>query len=81
MIPLVNTDLLLKVPMRVFGLLTERGENTTVFTVFGTPIGSGSVDWVVVRIDLKTLFPRDCKEEDYRRWYSSIYCERLFCYV
>ena len=55
-------------PLRVYGLLTEPGENTTVFTVFGTEHGVQGVDWIIVTIDLKSVFERECTVEDYKRW-------------
>jgi hypothetical protein len=50
----------------VFGLQTEPGENTTVFTIFGTTASSSSINWIVVRVDLRTVFERDCTAADYR---------------
>ena len=55
-------------PLRVYGLLTEPGENTTAFTVFGTEHGVQGVDWIIVTIDLKSVFERECTVEDYKRW-------------
>jgi sortilin-related receptor len=58
-------------PLKVFGLLTEPGENTTVFTIFGTVGGSNSIRWIIVRIDLRSVFERNCTESDYKRWSPS----------
>ena len=52
----------------ILGLLTEPGENTTTFTVFGTEHGVQGVDWIIVTIDLKSVFERECTVEDYKRW-------------
>ena len=41
-------------PIRVYGLITEPGENTTVFTMFGSR--PGSHQWVIVTVDLKAAF-------------------------
>ena len=45
--------------LRVYGLLTEPGENTTAFAVFGTEHGVQGVDWIIVTIDLKSVFERE----------------------
>ena len=42
-------------PMRIYGLITEPGENTTVFTLFGSKSGS-SHQWVIVTVDFKSAF-------------------------
>jgi len=56
-------------PIRIFGLITEPGENTTVFTMFGTEAKPGqSIDWIIVRVDLASVFDRNCTSEDYKNW-------------
>ena len=58
-------------PLRIFGLLTEPGENTTIFTMFGTasPLLAGSpIDWIIVKVDLRDAFDHDCTLDDYKRW-------------
>jgi hypothetical protein len=36
---------------RIFGLITEPGENTTVFTMFGTKAKPGQpIDWIIVKV-------------------------------
>jgi len=56
-------------PIRIFGLITEPGENTTVFTMFGTEAKPNAhIDWIIVRVDLATVFKRNCTEEDYKNW-------------
>lgn len=60
-----------KEPLRVFGLLTEPGENTTIFTMFGTaknPAGGSGIDWIIIKVDLKTVFANECTEDDYKKW-------------
>ena len=37
-------------PLRVYGLLTEPGENTTTFTIFGTEHGVQGVDWIIITV-------------------------------
>ena len=44
-------------PMRIFGLITEPGENTTIFTMFGTKFQPGkSIDWIIIKVDLSSVF-------------------------
>ena len=38
--------------LKVYGLLTEPGENSTTFTVFGTEHGGSSVNWIIVTVSL-----------------------------
>ncbi|GFS01585.1 sortilin-related receptor [Elysia marginata] len=53
--------------MRVYGLLTEPGENTTVFTVFGSPVSHHS--WTIIQVDMKDVFDgKKCQESDYKMW-------------
>ena len=40
-----------KEPIKVYGLLTEPGENSTTFTIFGTETVSG-VDWIVITVTI-----------------------------
>ena len=56
-------------PIRIFGLITEPGENTTVFTMFGTQSSpSPTIDWIIVRVDLRSVFDRNCTDVDYKDW-------------
>lgn len=57
-----------KEPIKVFGLLTEPGETTTTFTVFGTSAASVGVDWVIIKVDLGKVFNHNCTDDDYKRW-------------
>lgn len=52
--------------LRVYGLMTEPGENTTVFTMFGS--GSGQHQWLIIKVDLRKVFERDCQDEDFKFW-------------
>ena len=55
--------------MRIFGLITEPGENTTVFTMFGTKGNPGQpIDWIMIKIDLMSVFQRNCTDGDYKDW-------------
>ncbi|XP_034183961.1 sortilin-related receptor [Osmia lignaria lignaria] len=55
--------------LRVYGLMTEPGENTTVFTMFGS--ASGQHQWLIIKVDLRNVFERDCEEEDFKFWSPS----------
>ncbi|XP_017764096.1 PREDICTED: sortilin-related receptor-like [Eufriesea mexicana] len=52
--------------LRVYGLMTEPGENTTVFTMFGS--ASGQHQWLIIKIDLRNVFERVCTEDDFKFW-------------
>ncbi|XP_024940142.1 sortilin-related receptor isoform X2 [Cephus cinctus] len=55
--------------LRVYGLMTEPGENTTVFTMFGST--NGYHQWLIVKVDLKNVFERDCQADDFKFWSPS----------
>ena len=56
-------------PIRIFGVITEPGENTTTFTMFGSnPASNGSIDWIIIKVDLGQVFERNCTLEDYKHW-------------
>lgn len=40
--------------LRLYGLMTEPGENTTVFTMFGSTPGEHK--WIIVKLDLQKVF-------------------------
>lgn len=40
--------------LRMFGLITEPGENTTVFTMFGST--KGNLQWLIIKADLRPVF-------------------------
>lgn len=52
--------------LRVYGLMTEPGENTTIFTMFGS--GSGQHQWLIIKVDLMKVFSRNCTDDDYKFW-------------
>lgn len=53
--------------MRVYGLLTEPGEKSTVFTVFGSK--EKTHDWIIIQVNLTSLFNGQCKMPyDYKEW-------------
>ncbi|GIY59173.1 sortilin-related receptor, partial [Caerostris extrusa] len=53
-------------PFRVYGLMTEPGEKTTTFTLFGS--NKDHHEWLLVKLDLRNVFKHDCKAEDYKMW-------------
>ncbi|XP_045536958.1 sortilin-related receptor-like [Papilio machaon] len=55
--------------LRIYGLMTEPGENTTVFTMFGS--ANEQHQWIIITIDLQKAFPRNCTADDYKDWSPS----------
>ncbi|KAG8226274.1 hypothetical protein J437_LFUL004831 [Ladona fulva] len=55
--------------LRVYGLMTEPGENTTVFTMFGS--AKGHHLWLIVKVDLRNAFSYACTKDDYKYWSPS----------
>ncbi len=51
----------------VYGMMTEPGEKTTTFTVFGSLTHEHS--WLIVQIDMKDALGPDCTEDDYKTWW------------
>lgn len=49
--------------------MTEPGENTTTFTMFGS--ANDHHEWIIITIDLKNTFARNCTQEDYKFWSPS----------
>ena len=57
--------------LRIFGLITEPGENTTVFTMFGSRNNDSTgsiIDWIIIKVDLAKVFTRNCTVVDYKHW-------------
>ncbi|VVC91851.1 unnamed protein product [Leptidea sinapis] len=55
--------------LRIYGLMTEPGENTTTFTMFGS--ANEQHQWIIITIDLFNTFARNCTAEDYKFWSPS----------
>ncbi|XP_050441242.1 sortilin-related receptor-like isoform X2 [Adelges cooleyi] len=55
--------------IKVYELMTEPGENTTVFTMFGSVMEKH--EWLIVKIDLKNAFSYNCTKDDYKFWSPS----------
>lgn len=50
----------------VYGLLTEPGEKTTVFSIFGSY--AEKHEWLIVQVNLSSIFTTVCSKEDYKLW-------------
>jgi hypothetical protein len=61
-----NTLVFSNEKLRIYGVLTEPGEKTTVFSVFGSKGTSHS--WIVMQINLTSVFMRNCNQSDYKNW-------------
>lgn len=42
--------------LKLYGLMTEPGENTTVFTMFGSP--KGDHQWIIIKVDIRKVFSK-----------------------
>ncbi|XP_040564909.1 sortilin-related receptor [Lepeophtheirus salmonis] len=62
-----NSLIFYKKPVRIFGLLTQPKENSTIFTMFGTE-EINSVKWVIIKVDLMSVFLKNCTTDDYKLW-------------
>ncbi|XP_072048711.1 LOW QUALITY PROTEIN: sortilin-related receptor-like [Amphiura filiformis] len=51
----------------VYGMMTEPGEKTTTFTVFGSETGQHS--WMITQINLRAALGSDCGNDDYKQWW------------
>ncbi|ELU15207.1 hypothetical protein CAPTEDRAFT_219450 [Capitella teleta] len=52
--------------MTVYGLLTEPGEKTTVFSLFGS--SPFEHNWLIVQINMSTVLGQPCTDDDYKIW-------------
>uniref|UniRef100_A0A1B6DW73 Sortilin-related receptor n=1 Tax=Clastoptera arizonana TaxID=38151 RepID=A0A1B6DW73_9HEMI len=46
--------------------MTEPGENTTTFTMFGS--AKSHHQWLIIKVDLKNAFSYNCTSDDYKMW-------------
>lgn len=53
--------------LKLYGLMTEPGENTTVFTMFGSL--PDYHQWIIVKVDLKGVFNRTCTKVTFTVFY------------
>ncbi|CAH0400220.1 unnamed protein product [Chilo suppressalis] len=63
--------------LRIYGLMTEPGENTTTFTMFGS--ANDQHQWIIITIDLRNTFARNCSSEDYKFWSPSALNSSVSC--
>lgn len=52
--------------LKVYGLMTQPNTNTTIFTLFGSEPEEHR--WLIIKIDLKNAFSRNCTALDYKFW-------------
>ncbi|XP_064651569.1 sortilin-related receptor-like isoform X2 [Lineus longissimus] len=64
-----NTKVFSNESVYIYGLLTEPGEVSTIFSVFGSK--PGIHQWVIFQINLRSVFPYICKKNDYKMWSPS----------
>ncbi|KAF5282013.1 hypothetical protein FQA39_LY00537 [Lamprigera yunnana] len=55
--------------LRLYGLMTEPGESTTVFTMFGSR--SQAHEWIIIKLDMRGVFSYNCSNDDYKQWSPS----------
>nr|XP_018900989.1 PREDICTED: sortilin-related receptor-like isoform X1 [Bemisia tabaci] len=55
--------------LKMYGLMTEPGGNTTVFTMFGSVLNKHK--WLIVKVNLRNAFSANCTEDDYKMWSPS----------
>lgn len=49
--------------------MTEPGENTTAFTMFGS--ANEQHQWIIITIDLRNTFSKNCTDNDFKFWSPS----------
>ncbi|XP_055516540.1 sortilin-related receptor isoform X2 [Leucoraja erinacea] len=54
----------------IYGLITEPGEKSTIFTLFGS-FAMKSHSWLIIQIDTKSALGVPCSETDYKLWSPS----------
>ncbi|XP_046384175.1 sortilin-related receptor-like isoform X2 [Ischnura elegans] len=55
--------------IRIYGLITEPGKNTTTFTMIGSV--KGHHQWHIIKVDLRNAFSYPCTKDDYKYWSPS----------
>ncbi|XP_070547805.1 sortilin-related receptor-like [Ptychodera flava] len=56
-----------KFKVQVYGLMTEPGEHTSVFTLFGSKVGERHT-WMIIQVNLSSIFESKCGPDDYKMW-------------
>ncbi|XP_076042677.1 sortilin-related receptor-like [Oratosquilla oratoria] len=65
--------------LRIYGLMTEPGENTTIFTLYGSASGPQH-NWIVIKVDLRPVFKyQQCTKDDYKLWSPSNRKSGIIC--
>ena len=54
--------------LKIYNLLTEPGGRSAVFTLFGALSNSAKHDWIIVKINMTSIFKPKCSESDYQTW-------------
>jgi len=57
--------------IRVLGLMTEPGENTTIFFIFGSDTTKSRHSWVLIKVDMKKAFGKYMKNSICRLCYQN----------
>uniref|UniRef100_A0A669Q0W2 Sortilin-related receptor n=1 Tax=Phasianus colchicus TaxID=9054 RepID=A0A669Q0W2_PHACC len=57
-------------PVFVYGLLTEPGEKSTIFTIFGSYKENGH-SWLILQVNTSDVLGVPCTENDYKLWSPS----------
>lgn len=52
--------------IRVYGVLTEPGEATAIFSIFGSHLGYHK--WLIIQVNMDKVFRYTCKKDDYKMW-------------
>uniref|UniRef100_A0A8C9EZB7 Sortilin-related receptor n=1 Tax=Pavo cristatus TaxID=9049 RepID=A0A8C9EZB7_PAVCR len=60
----------LEKPVFVYGLLTEPGEKSTIFTIFGSYKENGH-SWLILQVNTSDVLGVPCTENDYKLWSPS----------
>uniref|UniRef100_UPI00358EC55C sortilin-related receptor isoform X3 n=1 Tax=Myxine glutinosa TaxID=7769 RepID=UPI00358EC55C len=54
-------------PLTIYGILTEPGERTAVFTIFGS-ISEETHSWLIFQVNLTHVLGPPCSDVDYKDW-------------
>ncbi|KAK7473426.1 hypothetical protein BaRGS_00035353 [Batillaria attramentaria] len=52
--------------IRIYGVLTEPGEKTTVFSIFGSKLQRHS--WLLIQLNMSAVLGTPCTDDDYKAW-------------
>ncbi|XP_036268500.1 sortilin-related receptor isoform X1 [Pipistrellus kuhlii] len=65
-----QTSIFSRKPVFVYGLLTEPGEKSTVFTIFGSDTENAH-SWLILQVNATDALGVPCTENDYKLWSPS----------